>query len=207
MEPTFENSNSGSAIIIFVRNPVLGKVKTRLAVTTGEEKALSIYRELLQYTFDITESINADKFVFYADSISDDDLWTADGFVKRVQSKGNLGCKMKDAFDELLNNGYKKVVIIGSDCFELTTVIIDGALKKLDDYDVVIGPAKDGGYYLLGTKKIFPFLFENKQWSSDSVYSKTIEDIKTHNLLFHSLEILTDIDTEEDWLKSKKNTS
>ena len=205
MQAERETSDNRKAIIIFVRNPVLGKVKTRLAASVGEEKALAIYKELLQHTFDITVYANADKYIFYADSVSDDDLWDAGGYFKRIQFDGNLGDRMKRSLNEILDCGYKKVVIIGSDCIELTSSIIEEAFKQLDTNDIVIGPANDGGYYLLGMKKMYPFLFENKQWSTDSVYGETLEGIRKHNLLFHSLEFLTDIDTEEDWLKSKKN--
>ena len=205
MQAERETSHNRNAIIIFVRNPVLGQVKTRLAASFGEEKALTIYKELLQHTFDITVSANADKYIFYADSISENDLWDAAGYFKRIQSEGNLGDRMKRSLSEILDSGCKKVMIIGSDCIELTSSIIEEAFKELDANDVVIGPANDGGYYLLAMKKIYPFLFENKQWSTDSVYGETLEGIRKHNLLFHSLKFLTDVDTEEDWLKSKKN--
>lgn len=192
------------AIIIFVRNLQLGKVKTRLANTLGDEKALAIYKELLYHTKEITAQITADKYVFYFDKIEENDLWNAPGFFKCRQCNDELGGKMKNAFKELFDKGYEKVAIIGSDCFELTTAIIGEAFALLKNNDTVIGPAKDGGYYLLGMKKLIEPVFENKQWSTDSVFSETINDLTKNNFSFASLPVLTDVDTEEDWNHTKK---
>jgi uncharacterized protein len=193
-----------NALIIFVRNPELGKVKTRLAATMGEEKALQIYKELLKHTFTITNTIAANKYVFYFDTIKEFDLWSEEGYFKRLQAGSDLGRKMKSAFEELFAEGYVKVVIIGSDCFELTTGIIEEAFYKLAHYDMVIGPANDGGYYLMGMKKIHPLIFENKTWSSRMVYSATLDDFEKNNILYYELPMLTDVDTEADWVASKK---
>lgn len=193
-----------AAIIIFVRNPQLGKVKTRLAATLGDEKALAIYKELVQHTKEITAQTTADKYVYYVEEIIENDLWNTPGFVKKLQSNDDLGSKMKNAFKELFAIGYEKVIIIGSDCFELTTTIIEAALILLKNNDAVIGPAKDGGYYLLGMKKLIEPIFENKQWSTNTVFKETISDLKENNFSFACLPVLTDIDTEEDWYNSKK---
>lgn len=192
------------AIIIFVRNPQLGKVKTRLATTLGDEKALNIYKELLNHTKEITSQTTADKHVFYFDKIEEKDLWNAPGFFKCLQCNDELGGKMKNAFKELFNMGYEKVAIIGSDCFELTTAIIEEAFALLKNKDVVIGPAKDGGYYLLGMKKLIEPVFENKQWSTESVFNETINDLTENSFSFASLPALTDVDTEEDWNYTKR---
>ena len=192
------------AIIIFVRNPQLGKVKTRLAATLGDEKALNIYKELLQHTKEITAQTTADKYVFYFDKIEGNDLWNDEVFFKRLQSNDELGKKMENAFSELFDKGYEKVLIIGSDCLQLTTLIIEEAFILLNNNDAVIGPAKDGGYYLLGMKKLIGLIFKNKLWSTDTVFDETINDLKADNFSFACLPVLTDIDTEEDWNFSKK---
>ena len=195
------------AIIIFVRNPQLGKVKTRLANTLGDEKALNIYKELLHHTKEITAQITADKYVFYFDKIEENDLWNVPGFFKCLQCNDELGGKMKNAFKELFDKGYEKVAIIGSDCLELTTAIIEEAFVLLKNTDAVIGPAKDGGYYLLAMKKLIRPIFENKQWSTDSVFRETINDLTENNFSFGCLPLLTDVDTEQDWNFSKKTVS
>ncbi len=193
-----------NALIIFVRNPELGKVKTRLAETIGNEKALCIYEELLQHTFEITLAVETSKYIFYVDKIQEEDLWNAHGFFKILQEDGNLGYKMETAFAFLFSEGYESVVIIGSDCFELTTEIIDQAFYVLQKKDIVIGPANDGGYYLLGMKKMFPFIFRNKDWSTELVFDQTIRELKHENIPYELLAMLTDVDTEEDWLATKK---
>lgn len=193
------------ALIIFVRNPELGNVKTRLAATVGAESALEIYKELLQHTYEIALATDADRFVFYVDKIAQADLWETRGFVKRVQAMGDLGGKMKAAFNELFSEGYNNVVIIGSDCLELTTNMIHKAFELLEMNDVVIGPARDGGYYLLGLKKMVAPIFENKQWGTEHVYNDTIAGIENAGLSFATLPVLTDVDTEEDWVRRKKS--
>jgi uncharacterized protein len=193
------------ALIIFVRRPQAGKVKSRLAATVGDEKALEIYTSLLQHTHTVAKEAAADKVVFYTGEIEQYDLWSDTGFIKKLQSNGNLGDKMSNAFEQLFNDGYQKILIIGSDCFELTPALIETAFAMLDHSDLVIGPAKDGGYYLLGMKKLYPFLFINKQWSTGTVYSDTILDFTTHQLTYKTLPALIDVDTEEDWLLTRPN--
>jgi uncharacterized protein len=193
---------NNKALIIFVRKPELGKVKTRLAATLGNEKALAVYLELLQHTHEISVTVNADKFVFYADAIEEHDMWN--GFTKKLQSSDDLGGKMKAAFAFLFDAGYRQVVIMGSDCFELSNEIIEKAFNTLEQNDVVIGPASDGGYYLLGMKKLFSFLFENKNWSTEHVFQQTVSDLQKENISFSELVMLTDVDTEADWIKTRK---
>lgn len=190
------NYTMKNALIIFARNPVLGKVKTRLAAGIGEAKALQVYEHLLQHTQSIVKDIPVTKFVYYADEINEDDIWN--GFEKRIQHGNNLGERMQNAFEELFKAGFSKVCIIGSDCFELTTDIINNTFACLDESDVVIGPVMDGGYYLLGSGKFVPQFFINKAWSTSSVFSDTLKDAATLNLSITQLPVLNDIDNEKD---------
>ena len=185
-----------NALIIFVRNSVLGKVKTRLAASMGDEKALAVYRHLLQHTKNITENLPVTKFVFYADDINEDDLWN--GFEKRLQTGNDLGERMTNAFWELFKNGFKKICIIGSDCLELDTEILNAAFTALSNTDIIIGPATDGGYYLLGMQKDCTVVFTKNNWGESSVYDTTIAIIKENNLQYLPLKMLTDVDTETD---------
>jgi uncharacterized protein len=186
------------ALIIFVRHPEPGKVKTRLAKETGDEKALQVYKELLQHTHDIAIDIDCHKFVYYADGIAENDLWENNVFEKKSQKGDNLGNRMMAAFLELFQQGYSKIVITGSDCPGLTSLIIEEAFDKLATADVVIGPSYDGGYYLLGLTHLIPDLFINKQWSTDTVLTDTIRDIVRLRKLCSLLAELQDIDTAED---------
>jgi uncharacterized protein len=190
------------AIIIFIKNPVLGKVKTRLAATVGDEKALAIYHQLLLHTQKITSSLDAQRLLFYSDHVEKNDDWSSILFEKKVQNGHDLGERMKNAFAETLSKN-QKVIIIGSDCAELTTAILDEAFLSLEKNDFVVGPAVDGGYYLLGMNYFEPALFDDIVWSSDAVLEKTIEKIKNLNKNVAFLPQLNDTDNEEDWLKIK----
>ena len=186
------------AIIIFTKNPELGKVKTRLARTIGDDKALEIYKKLLDYTRNIVEPVNVDKFIFYSETIVDFDKWENTIYHKKLQSGTDLGMRMQNAFEELFQLHYESVCIIGSDCYELNSEIIEKAFRRLEHEEVVIGPTFDGGYYLLGMNQLYTKLFQNKNWSTESVYGDTIGDIKELSLRYFDLEKLSDIDEEKD---------
>ena len=184
-----------NALIIFVRNPELGKVKTRLASTIGNQKALDIYIKLLQHTKAVAAASESDKYVFATGQINELE-WKA--FNIEQQSGESLGDKMLHAFGFLFQQNYKNVVIIGSDCLEITNDHLAEAFSRLEDHDVVIGPANDGGYYLLGMKQAHSEIFLNKTWGSALVLTETIETIKKQHLSFYLMEKLTDIDEEKD---------
>lgn len=188
------------AIIIFVRNPERGKVKTRLAATVGEDKALKIYLQLLEHTATITMSLReVSRYVFYSGAIVENDLWSESFFHKMIQSDGDLGRKMFTAFLSVFSKGHNEVVIIGSDCPGLTTDGLLSAFDSLSRHDVVIGPANDGGYYLLGLKELREDFFLNKEWSTEGVCKATRDNIRTLGLSCCCLPELVDVDTEEDW--------
>ena len=184
--------------MVFVRNPELGKVKTRLAKTIGDEKALAIYRSLLAYTRTVVAPVNADKAVFYHEYITHNDIWAHTDFEKRIQVGKDLGDKMLNAFDFAFKSGYKKVAIIGSDCLEINTEIINHAFHILESKDAVVGPASDGGYYLLGMKELHPSLFINKKWSKEDVLLDTVIDLQEAGLNYELLDTLSDIDVASD---------
>ncbi len=192
----FHFPTSKNALIIFTRNPELGKCKRRLAKTIGDEAALDIYKYLLKHTASVSETVNADKFVFYSENIKKEDIWNASHFKKKLQNGRNLGERMENAFAELLNSGYQKTIIIGSDLLDLDSELINDAFNQLNHFDYVIGPAKDGGYYLLGMKTLNPNLFKNKNWGTASVLKDTLNNLQ-HSTI-HLLKELNDIDTFED---------
>lgn len=190
--------NDRELLMLFVRNPELGKVKTRLAAAVGPEKALEIYLQLLQHTRDITKELPVQKLVYYSESVDTNDLWPNEQYQKRVQPLGDLGEKMEAAFDAAFSEGYTAVVIIGSDCLQLTPDIVLQAYRELEQHDVVIGPALDGGYYLLGMNRLHPELFRNKRWSTEHVFSATLQDIINLQLSHALLPRLSDVDYVED---------
>ena len=189
-----------NALLIFTRNPELGKVKTRLAKTIGNEKALTVYNDLLLHTRNETQAIDCDKFVFYDSEIVEDDIWPRAFYQKKLQSNGDLGQRMHDAFKTLFEMGYQKCIIVGSDLFDLKAIIIETAFKELLNHEVVIGPAEDGGYYLLGLKKDNHAIFQNKDWGTASVFKATMRDLENKKVAI--LDTLNDIDTFEDLERS-----
>lgn len=187
-------------IIVFTKNPALGKVKTRLAKTIGDEKALEIFKILLQHTHTVTSNTTANKLVFYSDYIPSDDVWKKAGYTQFIQQGIDLGNKMSHAFKKAFELGYKKVIIVGSDCLELTSELLNEAFLVLEKEKVVIGPAKDGGYYLLGMQEHYTRVFENKAWSTETVLKETIEDLLDLKIPYVLIKTLSDIDEEKDLL-------
>ncbi|MGR3810702.1 TIGR04282 family arsenosugar biosynthesis glycosyltransferase [Jiulongibacter sp. NS-SX5] len=196
------------ALIIFVKNPELGKVKTRLAATVGDQKALEIYIHLMEHTKKVALEVETDRYLFYSQSIAQNDMWPKDKFEKHLQHiDPNLGLKMFSAFSYLLEKEYDKALIIGSDCLDITSEIINNAYKELDNSTAVIGPAYDGGYYSIGfnfqklqeqSVKVLTDVFLNKEWSHEDVCAEAIAAFKKNKLRYFQMPTLSDVDYEED---------
>lgn len=187
-------------LIIFVKNPIPGTVKTRIARSVGNEKAVQVYRHLIHYTQQLTRFLTVHRVIYYGDFVNPNDGWN--NYEKRLQHGKDLGERMLAAFDEQFRAGAERVVIIGSDCLMLTERHIQQAYDALTTTDVVIGPATDGGYYLLGMNRLHPFLFENMPWSQPELRQRTEEALVQHGLRFERLEELTDIDEWDDYEKA-----
>ncbi|TDQ19217.1 hypothetical protein DFQ04_1036 [Algoriphagus boseongensis] len=197
---------SKQAIIVFQKNFTLGKVKTRLADTMGSEKAFEIYQELVDLTYQSIYSLDAQVFLFFSDYVPED--FTQSDWILKVQSGKDLGERMENALNSVFDLGFPKALIIGTDCPYLNSTIYLEAFEKLNSFDLVIGPAEDGGYYLLGLKKNVPNIFRNMEWSTPKVFIETVSRANSEGLSYQFLPRLSDIDTEEDWnqfLKSKPN--
>ncbi len=187
---------SKNVLIVFTRNPELGKVKTRLAKTVGDESALNIYKFLLEHTKQVTQILEVDKQVHYSVKIRENDIWDAAVYEKRLQKGQDLGMRMRKAFQDAFNDGYAKVVIIGSDLYDLSTKDIATAYKALDTNEVVLGPAIDGGYYLLGATTMIPELFVDKAWGTETVFNDTLANIQDKKYLL--LDPKNDVDVYDD---------
>ena len=192
-------------LIVFVKNAVEGQVKTRLAASIGKQEALQAYQLLLKYTREQIISLPYRKEIWYSEYIDEKDIWHPEKeFDKRVQEGNDLGDKMRRAFGHSLkSDGAEKVVLIGSDCADLTPAIIDEAFEMLEKYDVVIGPAADGGYYLIGMNKFIPEIFEGINWSTSSVFDQTLAKLEECGNDYFILEQLHDVDEPEDWERVK----
>lgn len=189
---------STTCIIILCKNPILGKAKTRLAKSIGAEKALEIYHFLLQHTAKVVAAVPCDKRIFYSDTVLTDDAFQGDNYYKTLQAKGDLGNRMQAAFEDAFAAGYSRVVIIGSDCYELSSSILNDALIALENHATVFGPAKDGGYYLMGMRQLIPAVFNNQPWSQDHLLSSTLQTLEQLEHAHHLLPILSDVDYLED---------
>ncbi len=189
-----------NTLLIFIRNPQLGKVKTRLAHTLGDAEALRIYKILLEKTHSAALGCEAERCLFYSDFVDDQDDWSPAFFQKKLQDSGDLGQRMHSAFQQAFESGAQKSIIIGSDCPELSGAVLQQAFDLLEEADFVIGPVPDGGYYLLGMKVLEPSVFQDIEWSTETVRAKTVEKILAAGKTFALLPMLTDVDTGEDWL-------
>lgn len=190
------NPKSKRLLLIFTRNPQLGKCKTRLAATIGDQAALDVYVFLLEHTRSITASLDASKQVYYSEEIANDDLWSLNTFEKKQQVGEDLGQRMHNAFAEGFKDGYEHILIIGSDMYDLSTKDLEAAFDALETNEVVLGPAEDGGYYALGLSRMHQALFENKQWGTASVLKDSLADLK--DTTYFLLEEKNDVDYYED---------
>ena len=187
-----------SRLIIFAKNPIIGKTKTRISRKLGDEVALAIYYRLINKAQRITSDLPFDKVVYYSEFVDTEDSWDNSIYDKRQQVDRDLGARMDLAIREQFDEGFDKVVLIGTDIYELTSSIIKQAFMALDNSDVVLGPAKDGGYYLIGMKNADSSIFDITAWSTHSVFDETLKNIKRTYRTYTLLPELNDIDEPED---------
>ncbi len=193
-------SKSSRTLLIFVKQPIPGRVKTRLGKSIGHPAAAEVYKKLLHHTKQEAMKVAAQRQVWYGQAVADDDLWQAPHFTRYAQPQEDLGGRMAFAFKEAFAQGAQKVVIIGSDCPQLSASVVEQAFEVLDHDEVVLGPAADGGYYLLGLRHFYD-LFNRVNWSTAQVLAQTQEKIEQNGLSFQLLPTLSDLDTLEDLKK------
>lgn len=195
---------SHNLLIMFIKNSLPGKVKMRLAEDIGPDRALDVYIRMLEHIRKVTGNLPFDKAVYYSDFIETNDVFNAEDYDKLLQDGTTQAEKLKNAFAHAFSSGYKRVVIICSDCFELTHSHVVDAFESLREVDSVLGPSSDGGIYLLGMRKYLPVIFESKTFDPENLFLDTLLVLKKNDLTFHLLETLSDIDTYEDLRKSGK---
>lgn len=183
-------------LIIFTRNPELGKVKTRLAKTIGDTSALEVYTFLLNHTREITSLLAVSKQVHYSVKIRKNDLWKPTIYTKKQQVGDNLGLRMMHAFDQGFLDGFKNIILIGSDMYDLSQKDIEDAFLALENYNFVLGPADDGGYYLIGMKQLNESIFLEKSWGTNTVLQDTLLDLKDESITL--LPSRNDVDIYDD---------
>ena len=187
-------------LIIFVKAPRLGFVKTRLAKTLGDQASLAAYRQLVDSLLRNLSTLTDVQLRFSpGDATSEIRHWLQPSWTAVAQGDGDLGQRLQAAFAQSFATGAQRVVIIGSDCPAVTETDIQTAWQELQDSHVVLGPAVDGGYWLVGLNRPQPALFENISWSTDSVLAETLESARKNNLRVTLLKRRRDVDTEADW--------
>jgi uncharacterized protein len=194
MEKTHDN-----ALILFARDPILGKVKTRLSPFLEEDVILKLYSCFLQDSLDnIRQVENVDRFVGVAPS-NESGFFTGrlgSDFHIFVQEGENLGDKMRKAIQDRFAEGYERVVIIGSDSPSLPSSYIYRAVGS--DKDMVLGPSTDGGYYLIGMRGKVVEIFKDVTWGTETVLQETCEHLEQNGASLELLPVWYDVDTPED---------
>lgn len=189
------------ALLLFIKNPIPGKTKTRLAADVGNEMALKMYHRLTDWTREQAAGLQGiNRHLWYSNFIPETDNWPTDEFEKFVQQGEGLGERMEAAFAHAFAMGQDRVVVIGSDCPGITTEYLRQAFEALESSDLVVGPALDGGYTLLGMRKLHPTLFREMNWSTSEVLPDTLARAAAAHLKVTKLSPLSDVDYLEDWL-------
>jgi len=190
-------------LLVFVRAPEAGRVKTRLAAAIGAQAALRVYRRLAEHTMVQARALAAEGVevrVHHAPDGAGEAVraWLGDGPRYLPQASGDLGMRMRDAFDRAFTDGADRVVIVGSDLPELSAPLLHRAFHLLDTHPAVVGPARDGGYYLLGLRGMIGGIFDGIEWSTPGVLAATLDRLRAAGVEPAMLETLSDVDTVED---------
>jgi uncharacterized protein len=190
-------------LIIFTRYPEPGKTKTRMIPVLGREGAANLQRRLTEYTLKQARDFRQLREVEIAVYFTGGNInlmrdWLGNDVNYAAQVEGDLGVKMRSAFAESFAKNSKRVVIIGTDCPSIDCQILASAFKALEDNELVLGEAADGGYYLIALSKLFAELFVDIKWGTNTVFATTKAIANAINLATAYLPILRDIDRPED---------
>lgn len=187
-------------LIVFVKAPRPGFVKTRLAQAIGPTAACNAYRSLVDRVLTQMRSLHEVELRFSPDdSLAEIKPWLQPHWQAAPQGEGSLGERLARAFSDAFTEGCTRVVAIGSDCPDVTANDVTNAWDALERNDVVLGPASDGGYWLIGLRERSDGVFEQIDWSTSRVFEQTMRWIKANDKSHQLLRQLADIDTEEDW--------
>jgi rSAM/selenodomain-associated transferase 1 len=187
-------------LLIFVKAPRLGEVKTRLAKTLGAVKSTEAYNRMAAHLLGAIAKWPEVELCHTPDDASAEILpWRRRGWTLHPQGHGDLGQRLSAAISRMLAQGASRVLIIGSDCPDVTLADIEAASLALNGHDLVLGPAQDGGYWLIGLRESRPELFREMPWSTNRLLAATLDRARQLKLQVHLLRKLADIDTEEDW--------
>ena len=197
-----EKNKGKNGLLFFVKYPILGKVKSRLSDEFDENLVLTLYEKFVE---DLLNMLNSEKFsviICYhpTGTIENYKKWLGKSYRYISQDGKDLGERLQNCFQKGFRLGFKKLIVIGSDSPDLPQKIINDSFQALDEYDSVIGPCDDGGYYLLGFKSnsYIQDAFQKIKWSTSTVFEKTIDILNKKSLKNYVLPKLSDVDTIED---------
>jgi rSAM/selenodomain-associated transferase 1 len=187
---------------MFVKSPERGLVKSRLAVSLGEEVALDLYKCFVGDLLGMFKRCGYSLNIFFYPPEARQGIvqWLGDKHILFPQMGDNLGERMKNAFQAVFSQGLSAAILIGSDSPDLPREVIDEALTSLKNHESVLGPSYDGGYYLIGLRAdtFSPKVFDGIPWSTPDVFKQTLSTLKEANLRVNILPKWRDIDTYDD---------
>lgn len=188
-------------IIVFLRAPQPGFVKTRLAAAIGAEAACAAYRQMVEQVLPVVRAVRLPTELRFTPDDAREEIkaWAAPGWETQPQGAGDLGARLTRAFEAAFASGASRAIVIGTDCPSLAASDLRAADRALRRCDLVVGPAADGGYWLIGLCRPAPGLFDAVPWSTDQVLGVTLHKARQLRLSVELLRILEDIDTAEDW--------
>lgn len=201
-------NRKSSALVIFAREPKQGKVKTRLSKNLSSYNVLDLYKAFIKDVLHIASQVKCEqRFIFYSGHGAQLPFLNKykRKFLLRRQTGEDLGVRMFRAIKRCHEDRFNKTIIIGTDCLSLTPGEIDIAFKKLDEHDCVIGPSKDGGYYLIGMREPNNAFFNGIKWSTSSVLKETLKRLRRLNKKVYLLQKHEDIDTIDHLRKLTKS--
>lgn len=194
--------NHNNCLLLFVKSPIEGEVKTRLAAETGGDFAVELYKCFVEDIISIAENLDIHLEICFCPAnrkmtVSE---WLGQQYCYTPQVGDNLGKKLRNAFESAFEEGFSNVVAIGSDSPDLPEEFLQLAFKELESHDAVIGPGSDGGYYLIGFSRtsFLPVAFDGIAWSTSAVFKQTVDILKKHELNIHLLPEWHDVDTRSD---------
>lgn len=203
-----------NCLIVFVRYPKANQVKTRLIPALGAERAAFLYQQMAEHTLAQVRKLNvleplSVQIWFTGGSIAQMKTWLGDDLDYQTQPEGDLGDRLSQAFQTAFNQGHQLVVAIGTDCPSLSASILDQGFRTLKHHRLILGPATDGGYYLIGMQQLYPEVFNGISWGTFEVLNQTVNIAEELGLEIAYLPTLTDIDTPKDleiWEQVKATT-
>ena len=193
-----------NAVALFLKAPVLGTVKTRLAKSLGEASALLAYRRMVEFLLGRIGKNGSIHIHYAAESLDPMMVWLGKDYRYIAQLGDGLGARLTNGMETEFANGANKLIFLGGDCPFVDQETIEKSFIALDSNDVVIGPAVDGGYYLIGMNQNRPELFEGIHWGSETVFAETVKICRSKGLSHWILPEMSDVDDLENWKKAER---